>query len=232
MLSMAPGALKVQTSEEGEPVTVVPSDAYRVERAPRESTPGAPAICSDRPAHWAACRVIDRGGTGIRVSLGSGSDASLPADRVLRPSAVTALNIKKLFEVGESRRRFDEAAVSAGQPRRPSGWLPEVREPVIARRGDHWFTAHVSSMLEDGGVRVVFVGADRPEAVPGSSVVPMPPYTRSFSLGDFALARPKSASEPWARVRIDAMGPEEAVVVDEAGERQRFEVRQLVPLMR
>jgi hypothetical protein len=87
-------------------------------------------------------------------------------------------------------------------------------------------------MLEDGGVRVVFEGTDRAEAVPGSYVVPMPPYTRSFSLGDFALVRPKSATEPWARVRIEAIGPEEAVVVDDAGERQRFEARQLVPLTR
>jgi hypothetical protein len=58
----------------------------------------------------------------------------------------------------------------------------------------------------------------------------MPPYTRSASRGDFALVRPKSATEPWVRVRIEAIGPEEAVVIDDAGERRRFELRQLVPL--
>jgi hypothetical protein len=149
---------------------------------------------------------------------------------VIRPSAVTALNVKKLFELGESRRRFDEAAASAGHPQRPSGWIPEVREPVIARRGSNWYTAHVASMLEDG-VRVLFEGTDRPEAVPASHVVPMPPYTRSFSRGDFALTRPKSATEPWARVRVEAIGPEEAVVVGDDGERRRYEARQLVPVV-
>jgi hypothetical protein len=86
-------------------------------------------------------------------------------------------------------------------------------------------------MLEEGGVRVLFQGSDHPEAVPPNSVVPMPPYPRTVSRGDFALARPKSAAEPWLRVRVEALGPEEAVVIGEDGERQRFEARELVPLV-
>jgi hypothetical protein len=86
-------------------------------------------------------------------------------------------------------------------------------------------------MLEDGGVRVLFEGTDRAEAVPASHVVPMPPYTRSFTRGDFALIRPRSATEPWARVRVEAIGPEEAVVVGDDGERKRYEARQLVPVI-
>jgi len=231
VLSVSPTGLKIQTSEDGEPVVVAPNDAYRLEQAPRESTPGAPAICNDRPSHWAACRVVAQEGPSLRATLGSGTEISVPANRVVRPSAVTALNVKKLFEQGESRRRFDEAATSAGQPQRPSGWIPEVREPVIARRGQNWFTAHVASMAEDGGVRVRFEGTDRPETVPSNHVVPMPPYTRSFSRGDFALVRPQSATEPWARVRVEAIGPEEAVVVGDDGERRRHEARQLVPVV-
>jgi hypothetical protein len=231
VLSVTPSGLKIQTSGDGEPVVVAVGDAYRPAHAPRESEPGASAICNDRPAHWTACRVVARDGSNLRATLGSGGEVSLPAERVLKPSAVTALNVKQLFEVGEARRRFDEAATSAGQPQRPSGWIPEVREPVIARRGPHWFTAHVSSMLEDGGVRVLFEGTDRPEALPPSHVVPMPPYTRSFSRGDFALTRPRSATEPWARVRVEAIGPEEAVVVGDDGERRRHEARQLVPVV-
>jgi hypothetical protein len=231
VLSVSPSGLKIQTSEDGEPVVVATNDAYRLQHVPRESTPGAPAICGDRPKHWAACRVVASEGPSLRATLTSGAEVSLPADRVLRPSAVTALNVKKLFEVGESRRRFDEAAASAGQPQRPNGWIPEVHEPVIARRGQNWFTAHVASLLEDGGVRVLFEGADRPEVVPSTHVVPVPPYTRSFSRGDFALTRPKSATEPWARVRVEAIGPEEAVVVGDDGERRRYEARQLVPVI-
>jgi hypothetical protein len=86
-------------------------------------------------------------------------------------------------------------------------------------------------MLEDGGVRVLFEGTDRAEAVPASHVVPVPPYTRSFSRGDFALIRPRSATEPWERVRVEAIGPDEAVVVGEDGERRRWEARQLVPVV-
>jgi hypothetical protein len=231
VLSITATSLKVQTSEDGEPVLVALSDAYRVMDAQREATPGAPAICNDHPQHWAACRVTAKNGPLIVAMLSTGSDASLPTERVMRPSAVTALNIKKTFESNESRRRFDEAAVGAGNPQRPQGWIPEVREPVIARRGPNWFTAHVAGMLEDGGVLVLFEGSDRPEAVSGNSVVPMPPYTRNFTKGDFALARPKSATEPWQRMRVEAVGPEEAIVVSDDGERQRFEARQLVPVV-
>jgi hypothetical protein len=59
----------------------------------------------------------------------------------------------------------------------------------------------------------------------------MPPYPRTVSRGDFALARAKSAAEPWLRVRVEALGPEEAVVIGEDGERQRFEARELVPVV-
>jgi len=231
VLSISTSGLKIQTTEEGEPVVVARNDAYRLKEAQHESAPGSPAICNDRPKHWAACRVVGMDGPTVRATLSSGGEVSLPASGVVQPSAVTALNVKKLFELRESRRRFDEAAAGAGQPQRPNGWIPEVREPVIARRGPNWFTAHVASMLEDGGVRVLFQGTDRPEAVPLSHVVPMPPYTRSFSRGDFALIRPKSATEPWIRVRVEAIGPEEAVVVGDDGERKRYEARQLVPVI-
>lgn len=231
VLSVAQAGLKIQTTDEGEPVVVASNDAYRFDKTPRESAPGAPAICSDRPTHWVACRIVAKDATNVRVTLSSGAEVSIPADRALVPSAVTALNIKKLFEIGESRRRFDEAAAEAGHPQRPSGWMPEVNEPVIARRGPSWFSARVASMLEDGGVRVLFEGTDRAEALPASYVVPIPPYTRSFSRGDFALIRPRSATEPWARVRVEAIGPDEAVVVGEDGERKRWEARQLVPVV-
>ncbi len=231
VLAVTPSGLKIQTTEDGEPVVVAQNDAYRLAGTPRESAPRAPAICSDRPSHWAACRIVAKDGPNVRATLSSGTELTIPLDRALTPSAVTALNVKKLFELGESRRRFDEAAAEAGHPQRPSGWIPEVREPVIARRGPNWFTAHVASMLEDGGVRVLFEGTDRAEALPASHVVPMPPYTRSFSRGDFALTRPRSATEPWARVRVEAIGPEEAVVVGDDGERRRYEARQLVPVV-
>jgi hypothetical protein len=231
VLSVSPAALKVQTTEDGEPMITARSDAYRVAGVRGDLAPRAFAICNDRPKHWAPCRVVAVEGTALRVSLSTGAELSLPIDGVVKPSAVTALNISKTFEEEESRRRFAQAATGAGDPHRPPGWLPEVREPVIARHGSNWFTAHVLSMLEDGGVLVRLEGADRPESVPAAFVVPVPPYAHAFTRGDFALVRPSSATQPWPRVRVEAIGPEEAVVVGENGERRRFEARQLVPVL-
>lgn len=230
VLQVTDVALKIQTTADGEPVKVAPSDAYRVGGAPSEAAPLALAICNDSPAHWVPCRVMSRNAGSVRVTLSTGLETTLSGDRVLRPSPVTALNIGKVFEVAESRRRFGEAAANAGEPHRPPGWLPEIREPVIARRGSQWFTAHIAA-LQDDGVRVLFEGSDHPTTVPSGSVVPMPPYPRTVVRGDFALARPASATEPWQRVRVEAIGPDEAVVVGDDGERKRFEARQLVPVV-
>jgi hypothetical protein len=231
VLGVTDNSLKVQTTADGEPVVVARSDAYRVNDAKRETSPAAPAICNDAPAHWVACRVSAKDGAETRARLRSGDEVTLASEHVIRPSAVTALNIRKIFEVAEARRRFGEAAATAGDPRRPPGWLPEIHERVIARRGQQWFTAHVASLTEEGGARVLFEGSDRPEAVGASSVVPVPPHPRTVARGDFALARPASAAEPWLRVRVEAIGPEEAIGVGEDGERRRFETRQLIPLV-
>ena len=230
VLSVADGSLKVQTTEDGEPVVVAQNDVYRVGAPGPSPKTGGLAICNDRPAHWAPCRLRDADGATIRAVLDTGSEVSLPTGRVLAPSPVTTLNIAKAFELADSRRRFDEAASGAGEPKRPLGWSPEAREPVIARRGSQWFSAHVASALADGGVRVLFEGSDRAESVHPSSIVPVPPYPGAFSRGDFALVRPGSSTEPWARVRIEGIGPDEAVAVGEDGVRRRYEPRQMVPV--
>lgn len=230
VLAVAGATLKVQTTDEGDPVVVAQSDAYRVTASAEKVDSGTLGICSDRPTHWSACRVEAVDAAGVRVVLDSGAALVLAPSRVLKASAVTALNIRKAFDRSDAIQRFERAASNAGEPRRPVGWSPEAHEPVIARRGSQWFNAHVASMLGDGGVRILFEGADRAETVAPSSVVPIPPYPVTVTRGDFALVRPESATEPWSRVRVEGVGPEEAIVVGSDGARRRYETRQLVPV--
>jgi hypothetical protein len=231
VLSVTDRHLKVQGLEDGEPVTVSRSDAYRIGRgAPRAGTFG---ICraGTRPGRWQGCRIVRSAGASVVAAFAGGrEDETLPAERVIVPSAVTALNVRRFLEMGEARRAFSEAVAHAGTPQRPAGWNPEAREPVVARRGGRWYSANVDAPVEDGGARVVWLGGEHAEVVGRDSVVPVPPFAHSFVPGEFALARAGTLGEPWRPVRIDAVGPDEAVVSEQSGASERLGIRSLVPL--
>jgi hypothetical protein len=230
VLSVSAGSLKVQTTDEGEPVLVAASDAYRVPPDPHVFAAGDPAICCEGEARWVACRITKVSGGLLTADLGSGAERSIEPARVLAPGAVTALNLQRYFEAVESRRRFEASARAAGDPARPPGWLPDPGEPVLARRSGDWYSARVQQALEDRGVRVVWEGDAHPEALGGGDVVPAPPGQRLVLRGEFALIKPKAPALPWERVRVDATGPEEAVIVGMDGLRRRVPIRRLIPL--
>ena len=232
VLSVSDTTIHVQTSEDGEPVMVSRDDAYRVPPPAHTFKVGDPAICAGRAAHWSACRITKTDAGGYGVVLDTSAELHLDWMAVLAPSAVTALNIVRHFETTEAKRRFDSEARAAGAPVRPIGWIPERREPVIAGRRGEWFSAHVAELLEEGDVRVMWDGESRSEAVASDQIVPGPPVSRGQPRTEFALARPSTVSEPWERVRIEALGPDQAVVVGSDGVKRRLDVRGLVPLVR
>lgn len=230
VLSVSGETLKVQSADEGEPVVVSRSDAYRVSGTRSSAISPGEAVCNDAPDKWHACRVETVDGEGGVVRLVSGARARLDGARVLSPTAVTALNVRRLFERLDATRQFSESARHAGEPESPRGWIPERREPVLARRGDEWFSAHVESLQSDGGVVVRWEGDEHPEVVTSKFVVPIPPFARTFARGEFVLIPPPSKGDRWRRVRIEAVGADEAIVVGDTPERIRISVRELVPL--
>ena len=232
VLGTAGESLKVQTSAEGDPVVVATGDVYRVAREAHHFAKGDAAICRSRPSTWEACRITKPDPTAVEVELAEGEIRSLPDEALLTPSPVTVLDIERHFELVASRQRFANAAMAAGNPRRPSGWTPAPHEPVLARKGKDWYLAHAAQLLPDGGESVVLEGNRAAEPLPGSYVVPAPPMEHAFSRGDFALARPSTPGGPWERVSIEAVGPDGAVIVGTSGERRRVEARYLVPLAR
>jgi hypothetical protein len=231
VLSVSDSTLKVQTSDEGEPMIVARSDAYRAPGPPHRFAAGDPAICSDRPARWAPCRVSKVDGALLGVVLGAAEQRELPSSAVLAPTPVTALDIRRYFHEIAAHGTFAEAARAGGSPPRPSGWLPEPHEPVLGRRGDDWYSAHVLQLLEEGGVRLVWDGSERPESLSRTDIVPVPPFEHPPTRGGFVLIRPATAGQAWPRVRLEGLGPEEAVVVGEDGARRRVDVRGIVPLV-
>jgi hypothetical protein len=232
VLSVADTTLKVQTSEEGEPVLVARSDAYRVPPEHHAFTAKDAAICAERAGHWVPCLVANDGGGGeIVVRFSSGEERPLERAKVLSPSAVTALDISRHFEAVSARKQFDEDAHRSGVPPRRPGWIPERKEPVLAVHGGEWFSAHVVEPLGDGGVRLVWDGDEHAETVRGDLVAPVPPSNLPPERGKFALARPETASQPWERVRIEAVGPSESLAVGVDGRKRKLDRRSFVPLL-
>lgn len=230
VLSVAGTSVKVQTAGEGEPVTVSRSDAMRVPRGSAGRPEIGPAVCNDARTEWRPCLILRHQASESVVRLPSGEERQLPWSRVLTPTPVTALNVSRLFEQIGERRRFLETARRAGDPVAPRGWTPEVREPVLARRGEEWFSAHVDSREGDGGFLVRWEGQAGAEAVSAQNVVPVPPFPQRATPGQFVLVAPPNPAGPWSKARVEATGPDQAVVVDGAGQRSRVSVREVVPL--
>ena len=122
------------------------------------------------------------------VELANGERRTLAADAVLAPGSVTVLDIQKHFDLLAERRKFRSNALAAGQPRRPNGWTPSPREPVLARKGDDWYLAHAAQLLSDGGESVTWEGSAATEPLPGTYVVPVPPFEHTFSRGEIGRA--------------------------------------------
>ena len=232
MLAVSDATLKVQTTDEGDPLVVSRSDAYRIPPEAHAFSRGDPAICNEQAARWVACRVLRIGEGELSATIPSGGDETFAPTKVLAPGPVTALNIQHLLEATEARRRFAELSRQAGDPVRPPGWSPAPHEPVIARNREGWFSAHVTRALEDGGVEVTWEAGEHPQALANEDVVPFPPFTHAFARGEFALLRGSTAGLAWQRVQVEAVGPEEAVIIGRDGETRRVSVRELVPLER
>lgn len=229
VLAVTESRLKVQMASEGDPVDVARSDAYRLPVPLHDFGPADPAICRTADAAWSACRVVD-GGDPRRVTLLSGEARSLRLGDVLAPTEVTALGIRRAFDVADTRRRFVDQAAHAGEPARPHGWTPGRKEPVLARRELGWYGAHSLGAGPDGGVVVSWDSEDIPVAIPGGHVVPVPPFEHTFVVGEFVLTRPASMTEAWEVVRITGVGADEASVIGQTGENRRTPLNQLVPL--
>ena len=220
VLAASESRLKVQMASEGDPVDVARSDAYRLPVPLHDFRAADPAICRTADAVWLACRVID-GGDPRKVTLLSGEPRSLRPGDMLAPTEVTALGIRRAFDVADTRRRFVDQAEHAGEPARPHGWTPGRKEPVLARRELGWYAAHSLGAASDGGVVVSWDSEDIPVAIPGGHVVPVPPFEHTFVVGEFVLTRPASMSEAWEVVRITGVGADEASVIGQTGKNRR-----------
>jgi len=222
--------LRVQKADEGDPLTVESSDAYRLPPPARDHRAGELAICSTGGTRWIGCRLEQQNGGAWRARGSAGETFEVDAPRLLSPTPVTELNLRRHFDRAEQRERFARDAERAGQPRAPSGWRPQARRRVVARHGSGWFSATVHE-IEDERLHVIFVSDARTAELAYGDVVPEPPYARPLRTGDFALLRPEAVAQAWQPVRIERATPAGFRVADIGGATREVQNTDLLPLV-
>jgi hypothetical protein len=222
--------LRVQAVDGSDSLSVAAIDVYRLPPLARDLAPGTLAICG-RPSDWIPCRVGRSTGAVLSASSAAGEAFEVPRERVLAPSALTDLNLKRYFARSEAELDFSRSAASAGEPRQEPGWHPAKHERLLAKVGSDWFTAYVRELGDDGVVVTLSV-AERVATVPSSALAPEPPSSFAAELhrGDFVLVRPDTPSEPWARRLVRAVNPSELKLSDAAGGVRTASPREVVPL--
>jgi hypothetical protein len=231
VLAVGGQGLRVQATSNGDALSVAHSDVYRLSGARREQRVGHFAICGRAPSEWVGCRIERVEGSQVRVVDAQGQSALLAAERVLSPTPVTELNLRRYFERVQERVTFARAAERAGTPRAPANWKPSAHERVLARNGAHWYSARVRE-LDDEDVTVLWEFDERPAELTLSDLVPAPPYVSGLKRGDFVLVRPELQSHAWAASKVVARNGAELEVVDINGARQSVSAREVVPLQR
>ena len=230
VLSVQGEQLRVQATGGNDASLVGSSDVYRLPAEPRQLLPRALLICG-QPEAWLPCRMQKLTGSLVTVSEATGATFDLPRERVLVPSALTELNLKRYFARKELELTFARSALHAGKPSPEPGWHASLHERLLAQLGADWFTAYVRE-LGDETALVTLSGGQRNATVPLSALTAEPPSTFTVELrhGDFVLLRPEIVSEPWARWQVRAVDGPEIKLVDANGAQRSATVRDVLPL--
>jgi len=230
VLSVQGDRLRLQAIGGSDSLNVVASDVYRLPPVAHELTLNMLAICG-RGEMWLPCRLSRISGGALQARSAGGELFDLPRDRLLVPSALTELNLKRYFARSESEQAFAHAAARAGDPRPEPGWRPALRERLLVKVGAEWFTGYVRE-LDSDTAQVALSSPQRSVSAPLSALTAEPPssFVSELRRGDFVLFRPDTPSEPWRRMQVRALNDAELKLADATGTSRSATVREVVPL--
>lgn len=222
--------LRLQAVGGNDSLNVAASDVYRLPPPAHELTVNMLAICAQGD-RWLPCRLTKISGNALQARTASGEPFDLTRDRLLAPSALTELNLKRHFARSEAERAFVQAAERAGDPRPEPSWRPALRERLLVKLGEHWFTGYVRS-IDGDAAEISLSSAQKSATVALSALSAEPPSSFAGELrrGDFVLLRPESPALPWQRLQVRAVNDAEFKLVDAAGSVKSATVRDVIPL--
>jgi hypothetical protein len=231
VLGVSPERLRIERGRNGEALTVMPGDVYRLPATLARGETGRLAICGIEAA-WIGCRIESVGpAPDVTVTTLDDRVLAVPRSSVLAPSSVTELNLKQRFERREARARFLDDAARAGEPLAPPSFRAQPHARVVANREGQWWSATVlQTDVDDDEVTLRYQCDGLEQTVQSRAVVPEPVQSSAPARGAFVLIRPISPSEPWKRMRVVGSVDAEAKVVDQDGAERSVAFRDVIAL--
>jgi hypothetical protein len=223
--------LQVEAPDGGASHEIDVANVYSVEVRPSVASigEGSFAICEMAASKWSGCRVQRRDGPRFSVSDEDGRNAELEASHLLKPSAITELNLRQSFEQATKRKAFLDGLREAGHPWIPPGWTPRPGDHVLVQSADAYVAGRVQK-IKKGQVFVVIDGGDKQSrGFSREEVFVQPPVQFTPTASTYACVRPESGSQQWPVVRIEGIADGKVAITDVQGHRRSVETRELVP---
>ena len=193
---------------------------------------GALAICRVAPRLWVGCRVEGRKGALLTVADENGKKYDVDAASVLKPTAVTELNVRHSFERAVKRKAFLEGAREAGRPAAGKGWSAKPGDAVLIASGDGYRGARVTGTRK----RMLLIKVDGEgnaiRAMAPEDVYPQPPVVFTPAAGTYVCVRPTGDETFWQVARIESGSEGQVMISDAQGSKRTVETREVIPLAR
>jgi hypothetical protein len=191
---------------------------------------GSLAICRPAPLTWVGCRIEGRGEGRLTAAGENGDKFQLGVGDVLKPTAVTELNLRQSFEQAVKRKAFIDGVREAGRPLTAKGWSPKPGDHVLVASGDAYVSGRVKSLRKGQAMVNVDGEGKEPRAFPKTELFQQPPVVFTPSVGTFACVRPSPGETIWQVIRIESASEGNVGISDAQGRRRTAELRDLIPL--
>jgi hypothetical protein len=221
---------RVQLGGAGEVSERALGDLYVPSNEARALLEGNFAVCHMPDGAWRGCRV-EAVGEKVRVADDESATFDLARHDVLAATPVTELNVRQRFERNARRRAFREGAKSAGRPRVPASWRPDMNARVLVQRDGAWASGQVKGSKK-GWIRIEPDADHRQFDARPSDVAPEPPVDFAPTVGTYVLLRPATGGRTWSVMRVESAGTSTLELSDELGDRHPAAIRDVMPLER
>lgn len=229
-----PGKTRLLVDASGDsPREIDASNVYLIQNQPAEVPAGAMAICKVAERKWVGCKVERREDGRVAVIDENGARSELDASAVLKPTAMTELNLRQSFELAVKRKAFLDGAREAGRPVVPKGWVPGLGDRVLVQTSDGYRGGKVQKVRKKGQVSVQVDGEGKDvRAFTRQELFPQAPQPFTPTSASYACLRPPTGEPLWPVVRIEGATERKVTVSDASGRKWVVDSSELTPLVK